>query len=793
MSSSIVVSRHREKESFFGFDGRGRLFTSMFLQGSYHSRLNEGNPDSIIGTDAWEVMRCENYEHKRQDMSNDDVHNELVDFLTRTGLFHRLIDAPTGASAQVSNWTSQIHALVNAIPIPLPQANIAATIASINGIVNAAGAIGNQNGILNILNQLAQPGISQPAAMALRSALLETIGDALQGAPAAGKQFTTLASSKEAKQLWQSVYANWGNLQEETRRFYNAFMRPMHLNNYQKWVEMEEKDFAGPINDSNVRINLIRAATSPVAGARGNNPLLSSVIPFLPSKATGIWYSDASRTLHKIAPNAAARPNKFVLVDAYTNGYDNKDVAGQPISLDKLDPMDRFTIWVDKLVRMRLMHLKRSPTVSLPSADEKQFISLGDHNIWKHDGEGKLFKSVNGKVEYYGDTDQNSLSALKADFKCYSTLTKGNDKQCQEYMFDCLLSGDADGLKKCRNFHADANFYDVAKEDIQEMHPIVALRTLQKYGFRYISKYDDEAKMNLNKVEPVKHWLENYMAKKFPDPEDQRSVQGNTRLLDYLELIVQYVNANPTLINKHFSGSSEEGAGKFLGTDFSKRLQIKQRVEPGDSAAGLYGINLLQSHMRTGLFGATMYKSPFSVSSNTGLLRSPFGDAIFPLGAGLMVPRQLGGNGYYGGQLYSKRTKEGIVGGSETLSNLILLNMNKLREHNKDITEADKNKINKKLANMHEVEKELYRNLDYINSYGQLLDAMGDYNSQTLSIDSLRDLTLRHKDLMDKHNKEEKGMLTVLGAIQKLIVGRDAPEMTEIDELNYQPISLARA
>jgi len=78
------------------------LATGLFMEANYHggnfsAPLNtEREPQLMFGTSIESIMLAKNYDQSvRQNMDANDVHNQYVDFIVRTALFHREIDNPT--------------------------------------------------------------------------------------------------------------------------------------------------------------------------------------------------------------------------------------------------------------------------------------------------------------------------------------------------------------------------------------------------------------------------------------------------------------------------------------------------------------------------------------------------------------------------------------------------------------------------------------------------------------------------------------------------------------------------
>lgn len=92
---------------FFGGNVAAPRFVAATYHGSdYRNPLNSAaNPDVLMSLLASNVMLVKNYTQASQKpgMGDNDIHNQYVDFLVRTALFHREIDAPTSVGSGLEN------------------------------------------------------------------------------------------------------------------------------------------------------------------------------------------------------------------------------------------------------------------------------------------------------------------------------------------------------------------------------------------------------------------------------------------------------------------------------------------------------------------------------------------------------------------------------------------------------------------------------------------------------------------------------------------------------------------
>jgi hypothetical protein len=616
--------------------------------------------------------------------------------------------------------------------------------------------------------------------------------------------FSNLDSSNLAKELWDDIYRNWDSLPADVQDFYNTFAVVMQKVNNQ-WTEVEQRSYAsvaGTVesNKANFRINLKNVDCSTSSGC---TTVFSKMIPLLPVKDIGdLWYTNAAGKVTKISTGKWKNQSKrdeirtagLFLRNIYNNVYrgnstsisvpygSGNETLSLPDKYDKSRSLQYFHIDVDKLVRSRLMYVKEQPLgeAPVPESEDKVYDMI-TKNIWKRDSAGTLIMTKDGVDTPYGPNDENTTKALKASYSCYSTIVNdnGDKEKCRKYIFECLLDSDANGLSKCIDLLKDKDFFTVATEEIVKMQPLIALRTLQKFGFRVNDEYDGELKMNIKKVESVDHWTKSYMTKKFTDKQVTDAISSNSALRDYLSLIVQYVNANPAILNKNVNGSSDESAGNAKASEYANRLGIRQRIDPG-KANGLYDMSVMRTNNSTGFYGSTLKKGVLSINPASGLLRSYDGSYQFNFAPGFVTSAQSGGGSV---ENYLKRVSDGSVSSAGLIKGLLDISLNEMKQHNKSLDENNEKAIRQKIAQMAQIEMELIRQVKYIDTYNDCLDGMGSggYSTEVLKVEDLKNLVARCNSLYQKHGCEEQSIMKILQALQKITAGVNSPEISEVD------------
>jgi len=408
---------------------------------------------------------------------------------------------------------------------------------------------------------------------------------------------TTLLKSDPAQLIFENVYADWNNVSDKQKRFYMVHMQLMRRdpNNPKVWKSIPDSEYqtfsVDKGNYDNYRLNLSKSRD-------GLKPKIYDLLRRLGD--------NASKTIRNIVYFDPT--NKNYVSEAFTNDslanlYDGAEQITDDRVIDRLKS-PQFRINVRKLVKDVLNTVKNREFHKYEQYTGPIF-DIQSQGVWFRSADGNYVKEENGKYLKYGSDDDYTRVMLTRD-KCYSSLVNATPEQCRKYLYECLLDGDENNVQVCLDMRLignnGKNFYEVSKSEIDEMHPAMAIMTLQKFGFRTYGAYDSKASRDLIKMESSEHWKDNYMKQVFLNnfkageptsltkwglkggggdmtPEQEQKwdefINEGKHLIGYLGLISDFVNRNPGILNHEYFGLTDEYERKRVEEEKRAAVQLK--------------------------------------------------------------------------------------------------------------------------------------------------------------------------------------------------------------------------
>jgi hypothetical protein len=265
----------------------------------------------------------------------------------------------------------------------------------------------------------------------------------------------------------------------------------------------------------------------------------------------------------------------------------------------------------------------------------------------------------------------------------------------------------------------------------------------------------------------------------------QSTIENNENLLNYLRLLVEYVNSNLAIMNgKDFAGRSSEAAGRVERSDLAMKLCIPMIKEPKGASASFYDYSMLKCHVDNSFSGQSRSRpasNMMTMSFGGPTYRSPFSG--INVGMGFSVPYQSGG--VVDIYSYQRKIGDGNISGPEALYGIIRTTIEEIRaDHGKTIDEGDIQEITKKVDGMKAYEQELIKTEKYLEEFKYLLGLFKDYKSEILTLKNIEQIVEKKKDLLSRQFNSESDLVKILGSLQGLKSGNCEDFVN--DDCNYE-------
>lgn len=154
--------------------------------------------------------------------------------------------------------------------------------------------------------------------------------------------------------------------------------------------------------------------------------------------------------------------------------------------------------------------------------------------------------------------------------------------------------------------------FNVAKKEIEEMSPKIALQLLKTFGFKI--SYDP--KLGKNAPPSFEHWVAHILPKSVDNTETLNAIRGNVQLMNYLNGVVNLIRSNTDLISQKpvdpaINTYSNKAGVKYFIAPPSGRSNIGPVVlEQGILTSRSSGLDLSLVQRIPNLFGALKGYSP---------------------------------------------------------------------------------------------------------------------------------------------------------------------------------------
>lgn len=394
----------------------------------------------------------------------------------------------------------------------------------------------------------------------------------------------------------------------------------------------------------------------------------------------------------------------------------------------------------------------------------------------------KATAGADGKIalEY---RSKEGRKRFKANHACYSSLYRATGAECEKYINECLLTDakDGDRLDECLDALDIKNFREASKAEIKKLHPIVALRTLQRFGYMMKKERDLTLGMDLWKVESTRSWLDNRIKKEGDDAMYKDLKNNYNSLLKYLEMVRQYVNYNPQILNRDVSGETDTSKGDVEEVPEAwAHMGLPFRKEP-TSGQSMYALKIYKGNKPYTQRAISSKNVRKQLSQRSSDIQS----SLYSLTYGTAPPflRQQNG-GAFQTSLARKKYLDGKCFGSELLKKVFKSLNADLKRRGKTLNPNDRLKLEQKLQNFARDERELLKEVDVMNEYANMQDAFKEYKSEQLSLRKMHKLAERHNKLRKRVEDREAQLANIMEALEEAVAGEG--ETGDYKRINVQ-------
>ena len=522
---------------------------------------------------------------------------------------------------------------------------------------------------------------------------------------------------------------------------------------------MKDHDIHNEFTDFIIRLALEHKATG-----KPSQAFIVDLLPDFDDKMMGmVCFTDNAGKKQRVDVNKLGDKKKNFFRDLYLNlragtpfvvdGKDIQALAPQNFDTASVGCGNGFHINVGKLILQRIDSYKNMKVSNEPPVTYST-LRAESANMWYKDEKNNYYiKDIEagGWAKYNPGKDN-----MSAENKCYGTGVNGVDvEQCNEYVLNCLVKNDAASLEEClKKFAGAKDFFEAAKKEILSIHPLLAYRTLQRFGFR-----SRNGESGLKEVEDVYSWLDGVVKEKIATGGSTQTywdaIQKNQALVDYLNLVSQYVNANPGILNQAYEGAPI--SMKVRQSDYAKRLGLKPRIIV--SKDQMMGLQLGSLGQQFKIKSATQGQSPFILA----------GKAMYPPAFGMspslgFITSSASLGGLFGGGGGKCEATVRLIGqnpcGSKIIGSLLNDVIDMLSQKGKVLAKDSQDKIRQNIEQLSKLETDLVKTHCILDEYNKMINVFGE--NEIITVEHIAKLSKRSDSILDKTGCLEQKLASYL-------------------------------
>jgi hypothetical protein len=472
-----------------------------------------------------------------------------------------------------------------------------------------------------------------------------------------------------------------------------------------------------------------------------NNTRVPSIVALVPKVQVGtkIGYNDGN-----VAKDVSNEDDlKMIFQAAYNDSLSLMPAFDDNASSD-LRP-DLESLFKDVLLR------KTTPEVNVDVSEMAQNARI--LSKWQRVGEDTWVHTLSDgtKVTMKPNTTEFDAEVSKEVTNCAAVGFSNDPVQCASFLRNVALDN-TEELAKVASSLTD----EVAPEVVVNLHPKFALAILKSFGFRRKLCRDRVAGRQIEKIQSVQEWQEKFVDKKFADKTTVQNIKSNTKLLNFLGLLSQLVNSNPSVLNDGLVVETEESRGEIsVPKELAARKITHARMSKNSKP--VLSWSEIKDNMNK-IYGSFSKGLTFD-GLNTN---SPFGmDNLFPqmtMLTGAPVVRGSTWGAMIGGaepetKVFLDDHQTGLEY-SKTIQKIIFELMENLKRTGKTFNKADTEVIAKKLTSFEQLERDLFEIAWYIQKYSQLLKiAESENRPELITRQHVENYVNKYNVLASKHEK----------------------------------------
>jgi hypothetical protein len=375
--------------------------------------------------------------------------------------------------------------------------------------------------------------------------------------------------------------------------------------------------------------------------------------------------------------------------------------------------------------------LLNNGSASVPTTDTELFNDMVflDNELFKMVNHNLVFRQddIPVKNNYCGRLEKTSDDCKKI-YYIYYNLENNYKLDTSNYNYN--LGNDVDEIY--RNY-------------VQKLHPDIVLKILNKLDFKQRTTFE-----GFKKLETVDEHIKRKR-------NTNLKFEDNDKTKNFIKALVQYMDRNSFILNSKLTPVKHD-------YHFKSNYGLP-RPSPRRSD---YAISALRNRISD--YNRSLrieYVYPMMMVFRGGSL-SQFGGS------------QLGGDVSRPALNKEYQQKYAV---SKVFREIYNLNLQRLKEHNKDLSQNTKNSIEEQFKKLQEHEEKVVYAINILEKYSQITAKNKDFSNENVSSDKMKETVQKYNHLLDRKERRELSILSILEAIVKAIETEGTSNDTQFEDL----------